>query len=99
MQVLIKELATRRVEHSRRYSCNSPDIWRRDGNRPSPAAFFVRFTSATVIPHAASSHADRGWHFQVTSSSGRKIRCLSDHVVPRGEPGSRGGKEETGRGT
>ena len=43
--------------------------------------------------------ADRKWRLQVASSFGRKTRRLPDDVVPRGEQGTKDGRDETVTGT
>ena len=54
-----------------------------------------------ALPFPRGISVDRKWHLQVASCFGRKTRCLSDHVVPRGETGPRNRREETvmGKGT
>ena len=70
VHALIKELATRRVEHrSETHSVQRvPTSGGRDGSSTSLAAILFCFTAGTLIPHASPS-LHRGWHLRAPDSS------------------------------
>ena len=73
------------------------------GKENSSGIRYIRKEAKQKIAYCHSAHGivsvDEGWRLRVASNFGRKTRRLSDDVVPRGEPGTRGGREETVTGT